>query len=116
MQPYLEAQEYTAPDLEAVLIAAVRAAPELYWEALDLLPTCAANAFTVNADAWEELARAIEANNPLPTVDGQAAPAPDPLAAARTLGEFYQKRSLAQLHQDALQSLRDGVHLTVGIV
>ncbi len=38
MLTYREAQEYTDPDLEAGLIAAVLANPDLYWEAVDLLP------------------------------------------------------------------------------
>ena len=36
MQTYREAAEYTAPDLEAGLIAAIRYNPALYWETRDL--------------------------------------------------------------------------------
>ena len=107
MQSYNEAGEYTNVELEAGLMAAIRAAPDSYWQALDLLPTEAADAFTIHGDDWQDLADAIEANAPLPS-NGHTAPVADPLAAARTLGELYQKRSLAQLHQKALVRLRDG--------
>ena len=107
MQSYTEAGEYTNVELEAGLMAAIRAAPDSYWQALDLLPTEAADAFTIHGADWQDLADAIEANAPLPS-NGHTAPVADPLAAARTLGELYQKRSLAQLHQEALVRLRDG--------
>jgi len=115
MQIYVEAEEYTAPELEAGLIAAIQTSPDLYWEALDFLPACAVDAFAVHYKAWQDLARAIEANNPPPMggeLDG-AVPDPDPLSAARTLGELYQKRALAMLHQEALQRLRDGEAVSV---
>ena len=93
MQTYLEAEEYTAPDLEAGLVAAVRATPDIYWEALDLLPANPLDGFAVHWKAWHDAATAIEANNPPPVVGGEldgAVPAPDPLAVARTLGKLYQ--------------------------
>jgi replicative DNA helicase len=107
MQSYNEAGEYTNVELEAGLMAAIRAAPDSYWQALELLPTRAADAFTIHGADWQALATAIETNAPLPS-NGHTAPAADPLAAARTLGELYQKRALAQLHQKALVRLRDG--------
>ena len=108
MPLYTEAQEYAAPELEADLIAAICAAPELYWEVLDLLPAMPVEAFTAHSVAWEALATAIEKAAPLPTPDGLATPVDNPLAAARTLGELYQKRALAQLYQESLRRLRDG--------
>lgn len=108
MQHYIESQEYTAPDLEASLVAAMLATPDLYWETLDLLPARAVDAFAIHHKAWQDLASAIEANTPLPAVDGQAVPAPDPLAVARTLGELYQHRLLAGTVQDLLRHQRDG--------
>ena len=66
MQTYLEGTEYTSPDLEAGLIAAIRANPATYWEILDLLPANSVDGFAVHWKAWHDLARAIEADNPLP--------------------------------------------------
>ena len=49
MQTYIEgAEEYTAPDLEAGLIAAIRANPATYWETLDLLPANSLDGFAVH--------------------------------------------------------------------
>lgn len=94
MQLYTEAQEY--------------AAPELYWEVLDLLLAMPVEAFTAHSVAWEALDTAIQKAAPLPAPDGLTTPADNPPAAARTLGELYQKRALAQLYQEALRRLRDG--------
>ena len=111
MQTYIEgAEEYTTPDLEAGLIAAIRDNPTLYWETLDLLPANSVDGFAVHWKAWHDLATAIEADNPLPLageLDG-ASPAPDPRAAARTLGEMYQQRSMAYFLQEGLQRQREG--------
>ena len=84
MQSYTEAGEYTNVELEAGLMAAIRAAPDSYWQALDLLPTEAADAFTIHGVDWLYLAAAIETNSILPGVSTLTAPVPDPLAAART--------------------------------
>ena len=94
MQLYTEAQEY--------------AAPELYWEVLDLLLAMPVEAFTAHSVAWEAVDTAIQKAAPLPAPDGLTTPADNPPAAARTLGELYQKRALAQLYQEALRRLRDG--------
>ena len=119
MQSYNEAGEYTNVELEAGLMAAIRAAPDSYWQVLDLLPTKAADAFTIHRADWEEMANEVEADAyfktptseppdlPVPSND-HTEPVAYPLLAARTLGELYQKRSLAQLHQKALVRLRDG--------
>jgi len=110
MQTYIEGAEYTAPDLEAGLIAAIQDNPALYWETLDLLPANSVDGFAVHWKAWHDLARAIEADNPLPLageLDG-ASPAPDPRAAARILGEMYQQRSMAYFLQEGLQRQREG--------
>lgn len=110
MQTYIEGAEYTAPNLEAGLMAAIRANPPIYWETLDLLPANSLDGFAVHWKAWHDLARAIEADSPLPLageLDG-ASPEPDPRAAARTLGELYQQRSMAYFLQEGLQRQREG--------
>jgi len=108
MQQHVEAIEYTNHQLEAELIAAIVANPALYWEILDHLPATPSDAFYVLSGKWYALADAIEADNPIPHVDGQAQPVDEPLEAARQLGELYQRRVLAELSQGILQSLRDG--------
>jgi len=119
MQTYREAAEFTAPDLEAGLIAAIRYNPALYWETRDLLPTDPLDAFAVHWKPFHDLATAIEdgagfhareAELPLPLageLDG-ASPAPDPHAAAQALGELYQRRSMAGFLQEGLTRQRDG--------
>jgi len=119
MQTYREAAEYTSPDLEAGLIAAIRYNPALYWETRDLLPTDPLDAFAVHWKPFHDLATAIEdgagfharkAELPLPLageLDG-ASPAPDPHAAAQALGELYQRRSMAGFLQEGLTRQRDG--------
>jgi len=97
MQQHIEAIEYTNPQLEAELIAAVVANPTLYWEILDHLPATPSDAFYTLFGKWYALADAIEADNPVPNVDGQAPPADDPLEAVRQLGNLYQRRVLAEL-------------------
>lgn len=112
MQTYIEGTEYTAPDLEAGLIAAIRDNPAIYWQTLDLLPANSLDGFPVHWKPYHDLATEIEdgAGQILPLaaeLDG-ASPAPDPLAAARTLGEMYQRRAIATFLQEALQRQREG--------
>jgi replicative DNA helicase len=119
MESYNEAGEYTNVGLEAGLMAAIRATPDIYWQVLDLLPTKPADAFTIHGADWEDLANEVEAaawfktpespppDFPVPSND-HTEPVAYPLLAAGTLAELYQKRSLAQLHQKALARLRDG--------
>lgn len=108
MQQHSEVTDHTNPPFEAELIAAVVANPDLYWEILDYLPASPSDAFYFLSGKWYAIADAIEAGNPIPNVDGQAAPADDALATARQLGELYQRRVLAELSQDVLRRLRDG--------
>ena len=108
IQQHVEATEYTNHNLEAELIAAVFVNPEIFWEVLDYLPAESVDAFPTLWKKWYALATAIEADAPIPNVDGQSPPAADPLGAARQLGELYQRRMLAQHFQESLKALRDG--------
>lgn len=110
MHTYVEAEQYIAPNLEAGLIAAIRITPDVYWQILDFLPDNPLDGFAVHWKSWDDLANAIVADNPVPLggeLDG-ADPTTDPVGAARTLGELYQQRSLAQYLQECLQRQREG--------
>lgn len=98
---FVLAEEFTDPQLERELLAAIAANPELYWELFDLLVP---EAMTETRQAFEKLAAAVEQEKPLPAVEGE--PAQDPVAAARKLAGLYQKRLLADLAQDFLEKLR----------
>ncbi|MBC7326413.1 MAG: AAA family ATPase, partial [Moorella sp. (in: Bacteria)] len=104
---FVLAEEFTDPQLERELLAAIAANPELYWELLDLLVP---EAMTETRPAFEELAAAVEQEKPLPAIEGQ--PTPNPVAAAKQLADLYQKRLLAELAQDFLQKLRTEVSAT----
>jgi replicative DNA helicase len=107
MQQYTEAEEYTNSDLELSLIAAVAQDPDVYCQVLDYLPEDHPVAFAFHRDQWEPLAKAIEAGQK-PDAVADVEPASDPLAAAKQLGQLYQRRALARLHQRGLVRLRDG--------
>ena len=83
MQPFHLADEWTSPEDERALVAAVAKNPALYWELLDLLPA-GAFADAEAAEAWEQLAAAVEAEK---TPEAPPwAPAADPRATARSGG------------------------------
>ena len=106
MKAYEESMEYTNPDLEAGLIASIKANPSLYWELLDSLPTNSFEAFTKYAGEWKALAQAIKENKPIPQ-GPELVPLADPQGAAKLLGELYQRRLLAAFYQEALHMVRD---------
>lgn len=87
------AGEFCDLEAEQAVIAAVAANPMLYWELLDSLPP---GAFTVCAEAWREVAAAVEAEA-LPSVPEGWAPAPDPVGTARRLADLYQRREIARV-------------------
>jgi replicative DNA helicase len=107
MQLYTEAGEYVNPDLELSFIAAVAQDPDLFWQALNYLPETHPDAFAAHRSLWEPLASAIEAGQ-RPDVVANVEPASQPLAAAEQLGQLYQRRALARLHQAGLRRLREG--------
>lgn len=84
------ADEFTDPETERGLIAALTADPELYWRLVDLLPR---EAFLYEIEAFDKLIAAVE-NDQAPGPCGWT-PALDPEAAARRLGDLYQRRLLA---------------------
>lgn len=91
MPQYQEAAEYTAPDLEAALIASVQSSPDLYWEVLDLLPVDPVDAFPTHRERWRTLADAIEAMAPVPNLDGLGVPASADVERGRAdLGQLQE--------------------------
>jgi replicative DNA helicase len=77
--------------------------PALYWELLDLLPA-GAFADAEAAEAWEQLAAAVEAEK---TPEAPPwAPAADPRATARAVADKLQRRILAE----ALERLAAGLY------
>ncbi|MDM7999303.1 MAG: DnaB-like helicase C-terminal domain-containing protein [Dehalococcoidia bacterium] len=114
MKTYKASDEFTDAELELGLAAAVAADPDLYWAVRDLV---ADGAFAVHSDLWHQIAEAVESERqPLPVVhkvikDGveieePVSSLPDPEAAARRLADLYQRRLLAEVHQDQMQRLR----------
>jgi len=103
VQPFHLADEWTSPEDERALVAAVAKNPALYWELLDLLPA-GAFADAEAAEAWEQLAAAVEAEK---TPEAPPwAPAADPRATARALADKLQRRILAE----ALERLAAGLY------
>lgn len=114
MKSYRASDDFTDADLELGLAAAVAATPDLYWAVLDAVPE---GAFAFNGGLWRQIAEAVESERqPLPVMrkvikDGVEAdepvpPVPDPDAAASKLADLYQRRLLAELHQNQMQRLR----------
>ena len=114
MKTYRAGDDFTDADIELGLAAAVAANPDLYWGVLDIVSE---GSFALNGDLWRQIAEAAESEQQPPPVmqkvmkDGAEAeepfpPVADPEAAARGLADLYQRRLLAELHQDQLQRLR----------
>ena len=95
--------EFTAPELEWGLVAAIATRPDTYWEIQDLLPK---DAFTEAKPEFEAVVKAIQEGQPITALSGE--PVGDPLETARKLADFYQKRQLADLCQSLAEALQDG--------
>jgi replicative DNA helicase len=96
------------PELEAALVATIHADPQRYWDVVPHLPADTTDAFTVHGDAWEQLARAIEAGAPLPPLGGSGRLGTEPVSAARRLAELHQRRRLAEQCAAAARRLEQG--------
>ena len=110
MELTLAAQDYSAPEVEAALVAAVAADPDLYWTVLKYLPLHPEAAFTAHVDGWNTVSAAIQAGVAVPHVSGLngTSPAADPDGAARQLSELHQRRLLAAVCQEGLRSVETG--------
>ena len=89
------ASEYIDAEAERGLIAALTADPETCWE-LDL----DAGIFETEADRYNAVAKAIEAESEPPAVPEGWTPAERPGAVADKLKDLWQRRKLAELQQD----------------
>lgn len=85
------ADEFTDLETERGLIAAITVSPELYFQLVDLLPR---GTFPHEAEAWDKLSAAVEAEQP-PGPCGWT-PAPDPAAAAARLADLFQRRLMVE--------------------
>ena len=94
------ASEYTAPADERSLLAALRERPALYWE-LDL----PADAFAAEAEMYDAVATAIEAEGDPPAVPEGWTPAERPGAVADKLKDLWQRRALAVIQEDVAKDL-----------
>jgi replicative DNA helicase len=100
--PFDLTSEYVDRAAERGLCAAIAADPEAYWETP--LPV---DAFAAEADTYQALREAVEADQPPPAVPEDWAPARNPAATAQQLQDLYQRRALAELQQDFAQLLPD---------
>jgi len=103
MQRFDLTDDFTDPDAERALIAAVVQQPGRYWELLDLLPS---RAFTAEAEVWARVSAAIEAEQE-PSLSHGWTPTADPEAVARQLADFCQRRLLAQAQERLGHTLYD---------
>ena len=103
MQSYHLADEFTDLAAEQALLASLMQSPALYWDLLDFLTP---DIFTKEAETWQALALALEANQP-PTVPADWLPSPDPHATARRLVDLHQRRLLAAAQERLAQALFD---------
>lgn len=94
--------EFTAPDLEAQLLVAIRNKPTLYYAIMDWAPPIV---WTFYRADYERLISAIQKEEELPTIDIQADPAENPEDVAQKLADLYQRREAARLHQEHIQML-----------
>jgi replicative DNA helicase len=90
--PLEPSSEYTDPETERALLAALTQTPSLYWE-LDL----PASVFHAHRDRYEALAAALDGETDPPRCPDDWAPAADPEAAAETLRDGSRRRRLARL-------------------
>ncbi len=101
MRLFRLSDEFTDPDLERALVAAVARQPGLYWELEDQMTP---DVFTAAAQQWREVVLAIEAQSQPATTSGWE-PAADPKAAAARLADLYQRRLLADASERLAASL-----------
>jgi len=102
MQTFTLQTDFVDEAAERGVIAAVARNPALYWELIDLLP---AGVFACEPDAWERVARAIEAEQKPEALEWE--PAADPKEAATTLADLLQRRLLAQEQERLAAALYD---------
>jgi len=102
MQTFTLQTDFVDEAAERGVIAAVARNPALYWELIDLLP---AGVFACEPDAWERVARAIEAEEKPEAPEWE--PAADPKEAATTLADLLQRRLLAQEQERLAAALYD---------
>lgn len=95
MREFHLASEFSNPDGERALLAAICRDPAIYYEILDLLP---ADAFANEPEAWRRISTAIESEQPVPS-DLPWTPAEDPRGTAQALSEMSQLRRLAAVSE-----------------
>jgi replicative DNA helicase len=103
MQPFHLQDEFTDTAAEQALIAAIVRNPALHFALLDCLTR---DVFTTEADTWQHMAVAIEADQQ-PAVPSDWLPTPDPQATARRLADLHQRRLLAAAQERLAQALFD---------
>ena len=103
MQTYHLQDEFTDDSAEQGLLAALADLPELYGKLLDVLIP---DLFVTTQDIWQQLALALETDQP-PTVPTDWLPSPDPHATARRLVDLHQRRLLAAAQERLAQALFD---------
>jgi replicative DNA helicase len=103
MQTFSLSDEFTDPQAERSLLAALAQNPMLYWELADHLSP---ETFVIEPDAWTTLSQAITAEKPIqPFEEWEATKKPEDVA--RTLSSLHQKRILADGLQRSFEALND---------
>lgn len=103
MQSYDLVTEFIDAPLEKGLMAAVAANTSLYWECADLLHP---SAFAIHESTWVALAQAVEQEQS-PPVPRDWKPIPNPIQAAHTLADLFQRRLLAGAQVRLAEALYD---------
>jgi replicative DNA helicase len=104
LEMYNLADEFSDPNLELGLLAALSANQNAYFDVIDLLST---ETFATHHSLFEGIATAIEDQQVAPTV--VSTPVADPKAAASKLADLYQRRLIAILLQEKLEKLRSDI-------
>ena len=95
--------EFTDPEAERALLAAIVMNPALYFELAEVL---APDLFPIEAATWHQVALAIETKQ-APAVPTAWSPTPTPQLTAQRLADLWQRRLLAAVQERLAAALFD---------
>jgi replicative DNA helicase len=103
MQPYHLQDEFTDPEAERALLAAIVINPALYFELAEVL---APDLFPTEAATWQLVALAVETKQ-APAAPAAWLPTPAPQATVQRLADLWQRRLLAAVQERLAAALFD---------